>query len=841
MQEEKINRRSAHADAEQEAPARVRMTGAERLRRIGTEALWGCASWILGQASMAFGTYPLGLALLCGSAKHTVAILVGLILTSVSNVEAPVVYICTYLAAALIRVVASMVLDTPDARFELPEGLRRRLEAVSDTEDGTAEAREEESETRLQRIRRRMKSTGERLRTSVLAEELRDVFSESVCLRMATAALGSLIVSLYRVFAGGFRYYDLFAVIFALVMTPALVAVYSVAMERRIDSRVLRTVSEAALVFSLVYAARTVTLLGFPLSPMLALFFTLLICRSHGAVQGIGSALLCGVAYDLMMAPAFMLAALAYLFFHSMKKEGSAILLACLCTVSWMTYVGGASVLLSMIPVTLFAGAAFTLAQRLAARGEVQEDTEDADAEVRDEGRHHFESSKYRDSSDRFRGISDAFSSLSEVFYNLSDRFRRPGVIDLRRLCDEAFDTFCADCPNKTVCWGLEYSETLGTVSELISALHTRGKVSAEQIGDALSHRCPRMDSILDQINRECARLTGEMLRNNRTEIFAMDYEAAAKIINEALEEDDGEYRFDVELERKVSEYLNDAGVRAGSVAVYGSRRRRILIRGAEIEQAKVSFETMRSDLGEMCGSELGQPVFEVERNVSTMILQAQQKLAVTGAQNNVSADGGVSGDSVNLFSNKKDYFYALICDGMGAGREAALTSGLCSVFMEKMLRAGNRAGTSLRMLNNMIRSRGADSTRECSSTIDLLELDLMTGEAYFIKSGAAPSFVIRKDVVRKIHAGTVPIGIICALDAQQTRFELREGDTVVMISDGIMQSDAECEWLTSYLKEVAEADPEEIVYRICHHAAENDTHDDCSVIALRIHRAEEA
>ena len=70
--------------------------------------------------------------------------------------------------------------------------------------------------------------------------------------------------------------------------------------------------------------------------------------------------------------------------------------------------------------------------------------------------------------------------------------------------------------------------------------------------GDALSHRCPRMDSILEQINRECARLTGEMLRNNRTEIFAMDYESAANIINEALEEDDGEYRYDTELERKV-------------------------------------------------------------------------------------------------------------------------------------------------------------------------------------------------------------------------------------------------------------------------------------------------
>jgi stage II sporulation protein E len=257
------------------------------------------------------------------------------------------------------------------------------------------------------------------------------------------------------------------------------------------------------------------------------------------------------------------------------------------------------------------------------------------------------------------------------------------------------------------------------------------------------------------------------------------------------------------------------------------------------VEHAKVSAQTLRSDLGEMCALELGQPVFEVEDKVSIMSLQAKKKIAVEGAQNNVSADGGVSGDSINLFSNKQDYFYALISDGMGAGKEAALTSGLCSVFLEKMLRAGNRAWTSLRMLNNMIRSRGEDSVRECSSTIDLMELDLMTAEASFIKSGAAPSFVIRGSVVHRIQAGTAPIGIIQALDAQATPFSLRVGDTVVMISDGILQNDEECEWISDYLSQAGGLSPDEIVYRICLQASSFDTHDDCSAVALRIVEAE--
>lgn len=828
MQEQQTRKTNGNARASKAAkPSASAALWRARTRAVGVEVLWACIAWVFGQAEMLFGTYPLGLALLCGSARHTEAILAGLLITSAVNMRDPVIYICTYLAAAFIRVMASLLLDTPEARVKLPPHLEARLER---DDDGITV-----KQTRLSRIHTRWKAAKRGTRARVLFGEWRDVFNESIVLRASAAALGALIVGLYYAIAGGFQYYDLFALVFAVLFCPAAVTVYSVALGEGGRIAWLTRVSEGALLLSLVYAARTVTFLSFPLSPMVALFVSLYVTHTRGGVTGSVAAFLSGLAYDLIYAPAFLLAALVYLFFKKLERENVAVLLACVAGLFWAVYVAGAQTLLTLVPTFLIAGTAFTVTQRLLLRKTPETPTEDGG------GRTVFpwDQTRYQDSNDRFRGISDAFSSLSEVFYNLSDRFRRPGTLDLRRICDDSFDAFCADCPNKTVCWGLEYSATLATTNELISHLHTRGKVSEEQVADHLRHRCARMDGILSQINRECARLTGEMLRNNRTEIFAMDYEAAAAIINDALEEDDGEYRFDAALERRVTEYLRDAGVRAEGVTVYGKRRRRILIRAANLEHARVTAETLRSDLGEMCASELGEATFEVENGLSTMVLQAKQKIAVVGAQSNVSADGGVSGDTVNLFSNKKEYFYALISDGMGSGKEAALTSGLCSVFLEKMLRAGNRAGTSLKMLNNMICSRGGDSTRECSSTVDLLELDLMTGEGTFIKSGAAPSFVVRGNMVQRLQAGTVPIGIICTLDAQTTTFELREGDTVVMISDGIMESDPDGKWLTGYLGGIAEKSAEEIVAEICAHAAQGEKRDDCSAVALKIGKSD--
>ncbi len=809
-----------------------------RLYQLGKECLFGGMGFLLGQGVMAFDTMPLGLALLCAGQGHILSILIGLVLSAAVYSEIAVVYIITYCVAAVVRVVSRMLLDAPDERTQMETELDEKLNAAE------ALYASMYAEEEAQAV-----SFWEKLQSGQLLQGIRRgmgvLFSERVRLRMATAAICSLIISLYRVITRGFTYYDWFAALFCVLVIPAAVMVYAVFLDNRREYTWMYLIASGLLLYSVVWSAGALSLLGISLALALAMLFTLYACVVHGAVSGSVAGLLGGVAIDFLYAPAFLIAALVFSFFQEKKRATAGILPAVFSAMVWILYVDGIWQTAFVLPALLLGGAVFTpicaylRSQERQAEAEPVAETTPTESEA-DAIRQRFTGMKYEHSSANLRDISEAFSTLSEMFYNLSDRFRRPGTLDLRCICDRAFDAHCADCPNKTVCWGLEYSDTLGTVNALVSALHTKGHVTAEQIPEHLSCRCAAEGLILEQINLDCARLTGELLRNNRTEIFAMDYEAAAKIINDALEEDNEEYRFDPALEQQITEYLRDAGIRATAVTVYGQRRRQILVRNADIEHAAVTAETMRSDLGEMCGIRLGAPTFEVEGNVSTMLLQGRKKIAVLGAQNNLSADGGVSGDTVNLFSNKKDYFYALINDGMGSGREAALTSNLCSVFLEKMLRAGNRAGTSLRMLNNMICSRSAGSVGECSSTVDLLELDLMTGDAAFIKSGAAPSFLVRSGVVHRLQSGSAPIGIISKLDAQITRYTVRAGDMIVMISDGIEQNDPDGKWLVSYLSSIGDATPEEIVYRICMHAADCETHDDCSAIALRITDAEE-
>ncbi len=780
-----------------------------RLLWLSGELLWLAAGYLLGGARLPFDTLPLGPGLLCAVPTHRVAVYLGLVWSALVDQTGPWVYITVVTVVLVLSLVMGSLRE--EAREPLPPGLSGKLEAA-------------------QRSRGRQRKAKKDSRAGAL---LRALFSEERTLRMCLAALSALALGMGRLVAGGFQYYDLFATVFAVLLTPLLVPLLTpgIAGGREFSPTVCR-ISLFVLLAAAVWAGKDITLLTLPAAVILATALTLY-AVTLGRVWGTVGGILFGAVYAPMMAPGFLLLSLVASFFREEKGRSYGQPLGVLAMSVWALYVGGITGFLYLLPAGLLGSVLFGLYQRLTAVPRPPEADKEGEEK---EDPWSLQREQHTDATRRFRSISEAFSSLSEVFYDLSDRLRRPGVLDLRRICDDAFSVHCADCPNHSLCWGLEYARTLDQVNRLISSLHTKGRVEKGLLGEALLERCPRIEPILELINRDCARLTGEML-NNRTRILAMDYQAASAIINDALEEENGEYGADRELEGRIGVYLADAGIGFAGITVWGKRHRQIVVRRVDFERAGVTPETLRSDLSELCGICLELPAFRVEGGGHTMVLRTREKLAVTGAHRCIGHESGVSGDSVELFSNQKAYFYALLCDGMGSGEEAAFTSGLCAVFLQKMLHAGNRAGTSLRLLNNMICSRETSSLKECSSTVDLLELDLITGEGRFYKSGACPTFILRGGIIHRLRAGTAPIGILPGVEASASSYALLPGDTVVMVSDGILADDPEGDALAAYLAGTGSLTPKQITAEISRQAAARGIRDDTTVIALRVEK----
>lgn len=201
------------------------------------------------------------------------------------------------------------------------------------------------------------------------------------------------------------------------------------------------------------------------------------------------------------------------------------------------------------------------------------------------------------------------------------------------------------------------------------------------------------------------------------------------------------------------------------------------------------------------------------------------------------SAKEGVCGDVISIFRDEENgFFYAAINDGMGTGEEAAFTAQLGSLFLRKLLPTGISPETALRMLNHFLRfGRNTDGI-ESSTTVDLFALNVASGHAVLFKSGAAPTYVKRGKNVFYLDSKTAPIGILGEIDAGQINFDVRSGDLLVMVSDGVTDGDAEREWLLK-LMETADPsdDPNLLAQTLLGIAGEENRPDDLSAIVLCI------
>lgn len=141
-----------------------------------------------------------------------------------------------------------------------------------------------------------------------------------------------------------------------------------------------------------------------------------------------------------------------------------------------------------------------------------------------------------------------------------------------------------------------------------------------------------------------------------------------------------------------------------------------------------------------------------------------------------------VCGDNALAFSADQSHYVLLLSDGMGSGKEAFAQSCWTLTLLQKLLRAGVRAEGALGMVHSSLRLANEDVA---FATADLCSIDLFTGKARFIKAGALSSFILRGDRIIEVSAVSMPLGATEHPDMAATTHSLKEGDLILLISDG--------------------------------------------------------
>lgn len=194
-----------------------------------------------------------------------------------------------------------------------------------------------------------------------------------------------------------------------------------------------------------------------------------------------------------------------------------------------------------------------------------------------------------------------------------------------------------------------------------------------------------------------------------------------------------------------------------------------------------------------------------------------------------------ICGDTVQHRQLEDGRYLAVLSDGMGHGENAQRESFHTAELMQLCLDAGYTRHQALTAVNGMLilSSRG-----EAFATVDMALADLWTGRLTLDKQGAAASWLIRGREMQEITGDGLPLGMVEEIGHESITLRLREGDQLLMMSDGVEDAFQNREMLRDALMAAADAqDALSAAWSLLHSAEAGEGqggHDDRTVVVLR-------
>ena len=171
-------------------------------------------------------------------------------------------------------------------------------------------------------------------------------------------------------------------------------------------------------------------------------------------------------------------------------------------------------------------------------------------------------------------------------------------------------------------------------------------------------------------------------------------------------------------------------------------------------------------------------------RNYNTYYFQEEPAYhLLTGVAKAVKEAEKISGDNYSFYEADTGKMMILLSDGMGSGEKACEDSRRVIEIMESFLTAGFRMESAIQMINGALSAAGSEQNM---STLDLCDINLYTGECEFVKVGAACTYIKRGNLVDRLSAQNLPLGVFGQMEVESISRTLQNGDYIIMLSDGI-------------------------------------------------------
>ncbi len=389
---------------------------------------------------------------------------------------------------------------------------------------------------------------------------------------------------------------------------------------------------------------------------------------------------------------------------------------------------------------------------------------------------------------DKLTEVSNSFAELSGVFCEavacrVDSDIKDPGYV-----FDKTADQICRNCSLMNYCWQKEYNETKHSLITLYNRMEMRGRAEAEDVPAGFKRECIRLDHFLEVLNKNYDMHKINLLWAGRVaesrNLVAEQFKNVSSVLEHMKREllytpDDG-----IRLERKITAALDKEGIEVSHVRVSG-------VDGLEVAL------TMESCGGEgLCGKKVaaiighavGAPMLRIptpcKSDACRLKFREKSRYNMEAGFAQVAGGNGAKNGDHHMMSLAADgRFILALSDGMGQGNEAEAQSGLTVRLIRRLLSAGFDKETALRLINSMLM---VSAERDSFATADLCLVNLFSGALEFIKIGAANSYIKQGEFVEKIGCTSLPAGIVSELEADCDLKYAKEGDFVIMVTDGV-------------------------------------------------------
>jgi stage II sporulation protein E len=446
----------------------------------------------------------------------------------------------------------------------------------------------------------------------------------------------------------------------------------------------------------------------------------------------------------------------------------------------------------------------------------------------------------------RMKIFSDSFLKLSRTLESITDQQTKLKQQEINYIFEEISEKLCRNCVNCGRCWENNFQATYQSACTMFEVAEKNGFIRKEDIPVPFLEACISADQFLAETNRgfEIAKLNhiwSSKIAESR-EVFADQLKEVSECIQNITGDIYGTAQTLRAEEELVRRKLKGGHVLVKSIAIIerGDKRKEIYLNASAGRGKCITAKESAALIGEALGVRVrvaDSSKTVLSRDYENFIFMEDTKFKVLTGVARAMKDN-VSGDNFSLLKLESGEYMIALSDGMGTGKEAGQESETVMALLEQLIEAGFKTETAIKLINSSLVLK---SDKQSFSTIDMGIINLFTGMCEFTKIGAAAAFIKRDKWVETISSTTLPIGMFGNVDYDAVTKKLYEGDIIIMVTDGVLDSIREENkeaYMERMIAELKSNNPQEIANRILDHTLAQSNYvpmDDMTVITAGI------